>query len=316
MTRRILVSNLMMIKEKDRFDRELRALGFDPVWPAVSQYLTAASCRALMGDIDGWLAGDDEVTADVLRAASPRLQVISKWGTGIDSIDLAAAKSMGIPVLNSRAAFASAVAECAIGYMLMLMRHLGSVDRAVRDGGWPKPCGTSPAGKTIGLVGYGAIGRRIGDLASAFGMRIVYHDPAVDLAMGSALSVSLPALAKRADVVVLACNLSPDNTGMIDADFLASMKPGAVLINVARGPLVQTDPLIAALSGGRLAGAALDVYETEPLPPDSRLTAMENVVLGSHNANNETSAVEFVHRNTIANLLSVLKPTRRLEEVT
>ena len=115
MSCRILVSNLMMIAERSRFERELRQLGFEPIWPKVAQFLSEDECLRLVGAIDGWLAGDDAITRRVLEAAAPRLRVISKWGTGVDSIDLDAAQALGIPVLNSPGAFADAVAECAIG---------------------------------------------------------------------------------------------------------------------------------------------------------------------------------------------------------
>ncbi len=304
--KRVLVSNLMMLKERARFDAELRGSGIEPVWPAVSQFLSEAECVDQVGEIDGWLAGDDQITRSVLEAALPRLKVISKWGTGIDSIDLASAKDLGVPVLNSPGAFDQAVAEVAIGYMLMLSRSLGLVDRTVRGGGWPKPQGRELTGARLGVVGFGAIGSRIGKLASAFGMDIRFHDPfvadAVELGNVTAKPLALPEIASTSDFVCLACSLTEANVHLVDAGFLRAMKPAAYLINVSRGPLVDEGALIEALDKGTIAGAGLDVFETEPPRPGNPLLAMDNVVVGSHNANNGEAAVEFVHRNTLENL--------------
>jgi D-3-phosphoglycerate dehydrogenase len=291
----------MMLKEKARFDAELRALGHEPVWPDVAQFMDEAQCLSLVGEVDGWLAGDDRITRAVLTAALPRLKVIAKWGTGIDSIDLAAAKELGVPVLNSPGAFADAVAEVALGLVLMLTRHLGHIDREIRAGNWPKPRGTELRGSTLGMIGKGAIGGRIAELGAAFGMEVIFHDP---FQPGS---VDPMTVAREADIVCLACALTPENFHIVDAAFLAAMKPSAILANVARGPLVDEAALIAALQGGTIAGAALDVFEDEPLPEGNPLRSMENVVLSSHNANNGWRAVEAVHANTLRNLTSVLK---------
>lgn len=297
---RILVSNMMMLKEKPRFDQELISRGYDPVWVEVEQFLDEARCLELVGDIDGWLAGDDQITRAVMETALPRLKVIAKWGTGIDSIELAAAKDLGLPVLNAPGAFAEAVAECAIGLTLMVTRHLGAIDRGIRAGGWPKIQGRELRGATLGMIGYGAIGRRIAELGRAFGMEVVFHDPFVEG------SLPVPEVAAAADVLCLACALTAENRHMVDAGLLASMKPESVLVNVARGPLVDTDALVAALSAGQIAGAGLDVFEDEPLAADHPLLQFDTVVVSSHNANNGRGAVEAVHAKTLENLASVI----------
>lgn len=297
---KVLVSNIMMLKERPRFDAELRAMGYDPVWAEVHQFLDEAACLAAVGGIDGWLAGDDRISRAVLTAALPRLKVIAKWGTGLDSIDRAAAADLGVPVLNSPGAFADAVAECALGMTLMLTRHLAAINTAIRQGGWPKPQGMELRGGVLGMIGYGAIGRRIAELGAAFGMTVRFHDPFVSG------SVAPLALAAEADIVCLACALTPENHHIVDATFLAAMKPTALVINVARGPLVDEAALIAALRAGQIAGAGLDVFEVEPLPASSPLLTMPNVVLSSHNANNGARTVEAVHANTLRNLASVL----------
>jgi D-3-phosphoglycerate dehydrogenase len=290
----------MMLNERERFDPEIRAMGYEPIWVETSQFLDEAACLRVVGEVDGWLAGDDRITRKVLEAALPRLRVIAKWGTGIDSIDSQAAAALGVPVLNSPGAFADAVGEVAVGLTLMLSRHLAAIDRSMRAGNWPKPQGVELRGATLGMIGLGAIGRRISEFFAGFGTRLVFHDPFVD--------GSIPPLevAARADVVCLACALTSETRHLVNATFLAAMKPTALLINVGRGPLVDEASLVAALAAGRIAGAGLDVFENEPLPIGSPLRTMENVVLSSHNANNGIRAVESVHANTLKNLKSVL----------
>ncbi|MEM7355932.1 MAG: phosphoglycerate dehydrogenase [Acidobacteriota bacterium] len=302
---RVLVTGLLMVRQQQRFETELRQAGLEPVFEHSGQFLTEAELLPIIGDFDGVIAGDDELTERVLRAGLPRLKVISKWGVGLDSIDCAAAEKLGIPVYNTPGAFGEAVAEAAIGYLLMLTRHLHLVDQAVRRGEWPKPVGQSLADKTLGLVGFGAIGRALASRAQVFGMEILAADVRADV-MDPVPGVRFAAfeeLLTEADYLCLACNLTAENRGLLGVAELARMRPTAYVLNMARGPLIDQEALVAALAEGRLAGAALDVYEEEPLPQDHPLARMEQVVLGSHNANNLAEANERVHRNTIRNLL-------------
>ena len=274
MTKKVLVSNIMMLNERPRFDAVLRERGYVPVWPEVKQFLARTNAWRWSATFDGWLAGDDRITRKVLTKALPALKVISKWGTGIDSIDLAAAKELGVPVCNSPGAFSDAVAEVGIGYVLMLARDLGLTDRAVRRGEWPKPRSRELPGQTLGMIGLGAIGRGIARRAQALGMTVVFHDPFVpgeiEEAGLRARPVSLDLLARESDFVCLACNLTAENRHLVNTDFLAKMKPTAFLVNVSRGPLVDEPALTAALTSGQIAGAGLDVFESEPLPRAAR----------------------------------------------
>lgn len=304
----VLVSNLMMLKERDRFDATLRDLGAEPIWPQVDQFLDEAACLDWAGKVDVWAAGDDRISRAVLQGHLPRLIGIAKWGTGLDSIDLQAAGDLGIPVYNTPGAFEDAVAEVALGYMLILTRGLLDVDREVRAGNWPKPKGLGLSGRILGQVGLGAIGSGIACRARACGMEVIAHDPFLpaDLA-GETPLLPLNTLLKEADVLCLACNLTPENTGLIDAGALARMKPQAIVVNVGRGPLIREVDLITALQVGRIAGAGLDVFEVEPLPMTSPLRTLPNVVLGSHNANNQHGAVERVHANTLDKISTLLR---------
>ncbi|HVW77365.1 MAG TPA: phosphoglycerate dehydrogenase [Alloacidobacterium sp.] len=313
MTARVLVSNMMMLKERPRFESEIAHKGWEPVFADVDQYLSEEQCLQYAGQFDAWLAGDDQITRKVLEAFLPRLKGIAKWGTGLDSIDLAAARELSIPVLNTPAAFSEAVAETALGYMLMLTRYLLAVDQAVRRGEWPKPRGLGLYGRTLGLIGFGAIGQGIARRAKGCGMTILAYDPPIAAKGGITEGpladtefVELDRLIAESDVVCVACNLTPENRHIIHLGRLKAMKSDAILVNVGRGPLVDEAALADALASGEIAGAGLDVFEIEPLPADSPLRTLPNVVLGSHNANNLNSAVEFVHANTMNNLARIL----------
>lgn len=294
----VLVTNLVMQRDAPQFQDELDAAGvrlhFEPVGQALSeeQLLELFAGRGF----DAWIAGDDHVTDAVLAAATPRLGLIAKWGVGLDSFDLEAAARRGVEVRNTPGAFGVAVAEVAVGYLLMLSRHLHLVDRDVRAGGWPKPEGRGLAGATVAIVGLGAIGRATAERLAGFGCRVLGVDPALAAAPAGVVAVSLDDALAEADHLVLTCPLTPDTRHLVRAETIARMKPTATVANVARGPVVKELDLVEALESNRLAGAALDVFETEPLPQESPLRAMRQVILGSHNANNLASANDAVNR--------------------
>lgn len=303
---KVLVSNIMMLNEQDRFDAILRDRGITPIWPEVNQFMDEAQCLEFAGEVDGWLAGDDQITETVLKAFLPRLKVISKWGTGIDSIDLKAAKDLGVPVCNSPGAFRDAVSEYAIGLLLAATRRLARTDRMIRQGKWPKGRFPGMTGKTMGVIGYGAIGQGVGQRARGLGMEVIANDPfmaeTLDVAPDGAALVTFEALLEQADVICLCCNQTAENYHLINADTLACARDGVILCNVARGGLVDEAALIAALNSGKVAAAALDVFEAEPLPTDHPLLSFENVAVSSHNANSTVQAIEYVHANTLGNL--------------
>lgn len=302
----VLISNIMMINERDRFDAELRARGVEPIWPEVNQFMDEDQCLALAGSFDGWLAGDDKITERVMTACLPRLKVISKWGTGIDSIDLAAARRLGVPVCNSPGAFRDAVSEYAIGLLLTATRRLARTDRTIRSGGWPKGRFPGMTGRTMGVIGYGAIGQGVGQRARGLGMAVVAHDPYMTETPDGTELLDFDALLERADVICLCCNQTAANYHLLDAGAFARARDGLIVVNVARGGLIDEAALVAALEAGKIEAAALDVFEAEPLPEDHSLRSFENVVLSSHNANSTIEAIEHVHANTLANLFKYL----------
>jgi len=305
----VLVTSLIMQRDLERFYTQLEDAGIEAMPYSVNQFLTEEDLLPIIGQYDGVIAGDDQFTERVLMAGLPKLKVISKWGVGLDSIDVDAANRLGIKVYNSPGAFGKAVAEVAMGYVLMLSRKLHIIDREVRKGNWPKPESEGLNGKILGIVGFGAIGKETAKRALAFGMKVLATDIKMS-EMKSLVGVSftnIDEILKSADYLCLTCNLKPENQGMIGYSELERMKPTSYLINVARGVLVDEAALIEALNKNLIAGAALDVYKTEPLPPEHPFTKMKNIVLGSHNANNMRSANDYVSKNTVKNLIEGFK---------
>jgi D-3-phosphoglycerate dehydrogenase len=306
----ILFSAPYMIPLLPGYRPLLEGLGLQLIVPEVQERLGEAELLSYAGQFDGTICGDDHYTARVLEACAPRLKVISKWGTGIDSIDQQAAEKLGIRVCNTPNAFTQPVADTVLGYMLTFARRFPWMDRAVKTGQWEKIPGRSLSECTLGVVGVGKIGKAVIRRARAFGMTmlgndIVTIDP-VFLSENCVSMTSLEDLLSHADFVSLNCDLNPSSFHLMNAKTLACMKPAGILINTSRGPVVDEHALASALQAGKLAGAALDVFEVEPLPADSPLKKMDNVLLASHNANSSPKAWERVHQNTINNLLEGL----------
>lgn len=278
--------------------------------PQVQERLEEADLLQYARQFDGTICGDDKYTARVLEACAPRLKVISKWGTGVDSIDAAACARLGIKLCRTPNAFTQAVADTVMGYMLAFVRRQPWLDREMKTGKWNKLPGRTLAECTLGVIGVGNIGKTVTCRARAFGMRVLGNDivpiDPVFIHESGIQMTSLEALLSHSDYISVNCDLNPTSYHLISADSLSLVKPGAVLINAARGPIVDEDALIQALQSGRLAGAALDVFEREPLPADSPLMKMDNVMLAPHNANSSPAAWERVHANTIRNLLEGL----------
>jgi D-3-phosphoglycerate dehydrogenase len=310
---RVLVSAPYMLPELDKFRPGLEAEGVEIVTTRVNERLSEEELLPLVGTIDGAICGDDRFTERVLRKA-PRLKVISKWGTGIDSIDTGAASKLGIRVYNTPNAFTDAVADTALGYILCFARQLPWMDQDIRRGLWAKPNAVSLRECVLGLVGIGNIGKAVTRRARAFGMTTLGTDPvpppASFIAETGLRLVDLRTLLEEADFVSLHCDLNPSSWRLIGRDELAVMRPSAYLINTARGPLIDEPALIEALIERRIAGAALDVFEVEPLPANSPLRAIDRCLLAPHNANSSLAARRQVHESTIANLFVGLREIR------
>ena len=307
---RVLISAPYMLPVIERFQSIFDELGVEVVLVEVEERLSEDELLAYAGSIDGVICGDDRFTAAVLKAAAPRLRVISKWGTGIDSIDGEAASELGIQVMNTPGAFTEPVADSVLGYILAFARSQPWMTQQMREGEWKKIPGRALSECTLGVVGVGKIGKAVLKRAQAFGMDLLGNDVVdIDSEFITEVGVQmldLPDLLKRADFISINCDLNPTSRGLIDSGAFRLMQPHAVLINTARGSIVVEEALIEALRDKSIAGAALDVYEDEPLPGKSPLYAMDNVLLAPHNANSSPGAWERVHLNTIRNLITGL----------
>lgn len=296
-----------MLPSLERFRPVLTSYGLEVIAAKVQERLSEEQLMSYAGQFDGAICGDDAYTRRVLEACLPRLKVVSKWGTGVDSIDVQAAAELGVQVHRTPNAFTLPVADTVLAYILAFARMHPWLDRAMKSGAWKKLLGRSLSECTLGVVGVGNIGKAVLRRARGFGMTLLGNDIlpiAPDFLRENYLTMTtLEELLARADFVSLNCDLNPTSYRLMNARTLSLMKPTAVLINTARGLVVDEAALVAALREGRIAGAALDVFENEPLPADSPLLGMDNVLLAPHNANSSPSAWERVHTNTIRNLL-------------
>lgn len=304
---RILLSAPYMIPFLERFRPVFEHYQIEVILAQVQEHLGESQLLGYAGQFDGTICGDDRYTAPVLEACAPRLKVISKWGTGIDSIDAQAAARLGIQVCRTPNAFTLTVADTVMGYILAFARRQPWMDRAMKSGRWEKIPGRTLSECTLGVVGVGNCGKAVIRRARAFGMRLLGNDiveiPHDFVIENDVEMTSLEDLLARSDFVSLNCDLNPTSFHLLKAYTLALMLPEAVLINIARGPVVDEPALVDALQRGVIAGAALDVFEIEPLPLDSPLRQMDNVMLAPHNANSSPSTWERVHWNTLYNLL-------------
>jgi D-3-phosphoglycerate dehydrogenase len=294
----------------ERFRPVFDAYGCELLVPEVHERLSEEEILVHAGKFDGAICGDDRYTERVLRACLPRLKVVSKWGTGIDSIDQAAAAKLGILVRNTPNAFTLPVSDSVLGYILAFARRLPWMDARMKAGQWEKLPGRSLSECTLGVIGVGNVGKAVLRRARPFGMALLGNDIvpiAPDFILENHVEMTgLRELLERSDFVSINCDLNPTSRHLITAEKLGWMQPHAVLINTARGPHVDETALIAALKTGRPAGTALDVFEVEPLPFDSPLLSMDNVMLAAHNSNSSPAAWERVHWNTLRNLVEGL----------
>jgi len=314
----ILFSAPYMIPYLDRFGPLFEKLGIDLVVPEVEERLDEEALLSYAGQFDGAICGDDRYSRRVIEACQPRLKVISKWGTGIDSIDQEACADYGILIGNTPNAFTLAVSDSVLGYMLNFARKHPWMDQAMKEGIWKKIPGRSLSECTLGVIGIGNIGRAVIERAKPFRMAILGNDirkiETEFIQENGVEMVSLEELLNRADFVSVNCTLNPTSTHLIDAKALSNMKNDAVLINTARGQIVDEKALVYALKKEKIAGAALDVFEDEPLPAESPLRGFDNVLLAPHNSNSSPQAWERVHWNTIRNLLDGLDIPYQINE--
>ena len=270
------------------------------------QQFSAQQMNSLLPGHDLAILGDDHITEETIHIAKPTLKFLIKWGIGTDNIDLVSAQNSNIPVYNTPGQFSGEVADLAIGLMLNLARQINVIDRSVRQGNWPRYEGETIAGTNAHIIGMGNIGQALAKRLKAFDVNLTGSDvssvkdtifPQVPLEDGLA----------NADWVFVACALTRDSYHLINKNKLSQMKDGAFIINVARGPIINEGDLIKYLLNGKLKGAGLDVYESEPLSKNSKLISLNNVVLGSHGGSSTKQAIERVNALTVSMAIKLLK---------
>lgn len=294
----------------NEFQAAFAERGLECVAARVNQVKSEAELIEEVPLYDGWIIGDDPATRAVVEAGvKGRLRAAVKWGVGVDNVDFAAFKEFGVPVENTPGVFGGEVADVALTYALGLARETYWIDRQIREkNAWPKPAGISMAGKIAALVGFGDIGRQTARRIVACGAKVIAYDPYYQPAAGIDVETAdWPARIDEADFIIFTCPLTEATRGMFNDALLPKLKRGVRVVNVARGPVIQEKCLVKALDTGIVHSAALDVFETEPLPADSPLRKFDKCIFGSHNASNSVDAVRRVSLMAIEKIAKFLE---------
>lgn len=293
----------------DSFRNIFEEKGIELSTPNVVQTLSVEELKEIVPKHDGWIIGDDPATREVFEAGKlGDLKAAVKWGIGVDNVDFTACKDLEIPIINTPDMFGTEVSDIALGYVIALARETFEIDRAVRAGEWPKPRGISLSNKVVALIGYGDVGKNTAKRLLAADMKVIAYDPAISqLQSSSSIEFSKwPHRLDEADYILVTCALTPSSRHMINSESIAMTKQGVRIVNVGRGPIIDENALIAALQSGHVYSAALDVFETEPLPMDSLLRSHPRCVFGSHNASNTADAVQRTSEIAISKLFEFL----------
>jgi D-3-phosphoglycerate dehydrogenase len=281
--------------------------------------LSEADTLAAVGEVDGYICGDDAITRRVLEKATPRLKVLSKYGIGVDKIDVGACTELGIPLLFTPGVNHTTVAEHAFLLLLALEKNLLFHCDSTRGGGWKRQTGHELLGKTIGIVGLGRIGREVAIRAKAFGMRPiaydVYWDEACAAEHGIARAATLDELFAQSDYLSLHTNLTPETRDLVRAETIQRMKPGVIVINCARGEIVNTADMAAALESGRVRGYGTDVLDAEPPPADHPLTHLANCIVTPHVGSRTCESVQRQALAAVENLVRAMHGEQPLAQV-
>jgi phosphoglycerate dehydrogenase-like enzyme len=306
---RLLVTPTSYGKTDSRLKTELEAQVGEVIYNPTGKPLTSEEVARLLPGMDGYIAGLDAIDASAIKTAD-RLKVIARYGVGFDSVDLDAAREKGIVVTNTPGANSVSVAELALGLMLALARQIPEAVDAVHQGKWPRYSGISLEGKTVGILGLGAIGKQLARRLSGFDCRIVAFDTAPDVVFASEHQIDLTtrdAVVEGADFLSLHLPLLPETRGMVDDAFLGKMKKGSFLINTSRGEVVDESALLRALQRGQLKGAGLDAFAVEPPDPGNPLLALPQVIATPHLGAQTDGATSNMGWLAMRDCLAVLK---------
>ncbi len=311
MNARVLIAAPDFGRTGDEAVRMLREAGCEIISNPTNVRLTEETLVTLINTADAVIAGTEPITARVLDAA-PQLKVIARRGVGVDSVDVAAATARGIPVTITAGVLTDAVADHAMALVLAVGRRIPQLDRLVKTGGWDRTPTVDVHGKTLGIVGFGAIGRAVAGRAAGFGMRMLAFDIAPDAAAAASLGVTLcdlDTLLRESDFITLHVALTPATREMMSDTALRQMKPTAFLINTSRGAVVDEAALLRALRDGRLAGAGLDVFHDEPVR-DLALVRLEQVVATPHVASHTAETLVRMEQSCAEAVLAALQGGR------
>jgi D-3-phosphoglycerate dehydrogenase len=306
---KVLVSARSFRKMQGEHWQVLQEAGYEIVTPEQDQPLKEAEMISIIGDVDAALVGNDAVTERVI-AAAPRLKVVSKHGVGVDNVDVPAATRAGVIVTNTPGANQVAVAEMAVALIMALTRKLAYHDTLVKSGGWSRIIGTEIAGKTVGLVGLGRIGKEVVLRLEGFQVKFLAYDVYQDNSFAAEHGVrfvTLDELLVESDIVTLHAVLTADTQSLIGEKELALMKPSAYLVNTARGGLIDEQALYRALSENHLAGAGLDVFADEPPTNSPLLQLGDKILLTPHLGAQTTETVLRMGRMAAENIVQVLR---------
>ena len=306
----ILITAFPFVNEYKKLRKLFKKHNFNIKVIKTSQYLKEKDLIKVVENIDGILCGDDEINKNVLKKAN-KLKVLSKWGTGIDSIDLKTCKKLKIKVFNTPGAFTESVATQALAFILNFNRKILENDNSIKKGIWNKCEGVTLVGKKIGIIGLGNIGLRIAEMLLPFKSKIFGNDiKKINNKKLKKLKVNTKSknyIYKNCDIIIIATDLNTSTRYLINKKTSKLIRKKPLLVNIARGPIINDQALILLLEKKIIAGACLDVFEKEPLPLKSKLRKFKNVIFTSHNAFNTVEEVNKVHFNTYKNLVLGLK---------
>jgi len=314
---RVLVTPRSFGRHDPQLKTELEETVGEVVYNPFGRSLTSSEVQELLPGCDGYIAGLDAIDRAALEAAD-RLRVIARYGVGVDRVDLVAACEKGIVVTNTPGANSASVAELAIGLMLSLARMIPLANQETRAGKQPRIQGVSLEGKVVGLLGLGAIGKRVARRLQGFDCTVSAYDPAIDAAAAQevgAVLCSQEEVVTQSDFLSLHVPVLPETRGMVNASFLAQMKLGAFLINTARGELIDEAALFAALESGHVRGAALDAFAQEPPSKDNPLFSLPQVIATLHMGAHTDGATNAMGWGALRECLAVLRGEEPIHRV-
>ena len=281
--------------------------------------LNEADTLALVGEVDGYICGDDAITRKVLEKARPKLKVLSKYGIGVYKIDVKSCTELGIPLLFTPGVNHTTVAEHCFLLLLALEKNLLFHTDSTRSGGWKRKTGHELFQKTIGIVGLGRIGKEVAIRARAFGIKVIgygaHWDDVFALEHDVYRAGTLDELYSACDYISLHTHLTPEKREMINASSIAKMKKGVILINCARGEIVKTDDLVEALNSGQIGGYGTDVLDQEPPPADYPLLKLPNVVVTPHVGSRTCESVVRQATTAVKNLILAMKGEQPIAQI-